>query len=165
MLAEIGGERRLTDLRHIGEALHEAALTERHGLVSLLTWLREQVTEGRAGRGAGANPPPRLRRGRRAAGDDPRQQGPEYPVVYLPAVADRHVGDPGPAALPRRRGDRCRNVGAGGAGWAESVRRAQDEDAGEWLRLLYVADHPRPVAGGVLVGADRNTVARRCTGC
>jgi exodeoxyribonuclease V beta subunit len=34
---------------------------------------------------------------------------------------------------------RCRNVGAGGAGFADSVRRAQEEDAGEWLRLLYVA--------------------------
>ena len=30
VLAEVGGERRLTDLRHIGEALHEVALTE-HG--------------------------------------------------------------------------------------------------------------------------------------
>ena len=139
VLAEIGGERRLTDLRHIGEALHEAALTERHGLVSLLTWLREQVTEGRAGRG--------LERTRRLDSDAAAVQlvtihaskGLEYPVVYLPAVADRHVGDPD---LPRYHdadGRRCRNVGDGGAGWAESVRRAQEEDAGEWLRLLYVA--------------------------
>ncbi len=139
VLAEVGGERRLTDLRHLGEALHEAALTERHGLVSLLTWLREQVAEGRAGRG--------LERTRRLDSDAAAVQlvtihaskGLEYPVVYLPAVADRHVGEP---ELPRYHDDtgvRCRNVGAGGAGFADSVRRAQEEDAGEWLRLLYVA--------------------------
>ncbi|MEO6511754.1 MAG: UvrD-helicase domain-containing protein [Nocardioides sp.] len=136
VLGEVGGERRLTDLRHLGEALHEAALTERHGLVSLLTWLREQVGEGRAGRG--------LERTRRLDSDAAAVQlvtihaskGLEYPVVYLPAVADRHVGEP---ELPRYHDDegtRCRNVGAG---FADSVRRAQEEDAGEWLRLLYVA--------------------------
>jgi exodeoxyribonuclease V beta subunit len=139
VLAEVGGERRLTDIRHIGEALHEAALTERHGLVSLLSWLREQVAEGRAGRG--------LERTRRLDSDAAAVQlvtihaskGLEYPVVYLPALADRHVSEP---ELPRYHDDegrRCRNVGAGGAGWADGVRRAQDEDAGEWLRLLYVA--------------------------
>ncbi|MBF4762272.1 UvrD-helicase domain-containing protein [Nocardioides islandensis] len=139
VLAEVGGDRRLTDLRHIGEALHEAALTERHGLVSLLTWLREQVAEGRAGRG--------LERTRRLDSDAAAVQlvtihaskGLEYPVVYLPAVADRHVSEP---ELPRYHDDdgtRCRNVGKGGAGWSDAVRRAQEEDAGEWLRLLYVA--------------------------
>jgi exodeoxyribonuclease V beta subunit len=139
VLAEVGGDRRLTDLRHIGEAMHEAALTERHGLVSLLTWLREQVAEGRAGRG--------LERTRRLDSDAAAVQlvtihaskGLEYPVVYLPAVADRHVSEP---ELPRFHDDdghRCRNVGAGGTGWADHVRRAQQEDAGEWLRLLYVA--------------------------
>ncbi len=107
--------------------------------MSLLTWLREQVGEGRAGRG--------LERTRRLDSDAAAVQlvtihaskGLEYPVVYLPAVADRHVGDPD---LPRYHdadGQRCRNVGDGGAGWADSVRRAQEEDAGEWLRLLYVA--------------------------
>ena len=143
VLGEHGGERRLTDLRHIGEVLHEVTLaqfvTQHHGLVSLLTWLREQVAEGRAGRG--------LERTRRLDSDAAAVQlvtihaskGLEYPVVYLPAVSDRHVSEP---ELPRFHDDegrRCRNVGAGGPGWADHVRRAQEEDAGEWLRLLYVA--------------------------
>jgi exodeoxyribonuclease V beta subunit len=139
VLAEVGGDRRLTDLRHIGEALHEVALTERHGLVSLLTWLREQVGEGRAGRG--------LERTRRLDSDAAAVQlvtihaskGLEYPVVYLPAVSDRHVADPDLPRFHDDAGRRCRNVGAGGAGWADYVRRAQEEEAGEWLRLLYVA--------------------------
>ena len=139
VLSEIGGDRRLTDLRHIGEALHEVALTERHGLVSLLTWLREQVGEGRAGRG--------LERTRRLDSDAAAVQlvtihaskGLEYPVVYLPAVSDRHVAEPDLPRFHDDAGRRCRNVGAGGAGWADHVRRAQEEDAGEWLRLLYVA--------------------------
>ncbi len=139
VLAEVGGERRLTDLRHIGEALHEVTLTERHGLVSLLTWLREQVTEGRAGRGT--------ERTRRLDSDAAAVQlvtihaskGLEYPVVYLPAVADRFVPQPTRPLFHDDDGQRCVNVGGGGADWNDQCRRWQEEEAGEWLRLLYVA--------------------------
>jgi exodeoxyribonuclease V beta subunit len=139
VLAEVGGDRRLTDLRHIGEALHEVTLTERHGLASLLTWLREQVTEGRAGRG--------LERTRRLDSDAAAVQlvtihaskGLEYPVVYLPAVADRYLGDPVRPRFHDSEERRCLNVGGGGADWSDHCRRWADEEAGEWLRLLYVA--------------------------
>ncbi|HEX5860373.1 MAG TPA: UvrD-helicase domain-containing protein, partial [Nocardioides sp.] len=139
VLAEVGGERRLTDLRHIGEALHEVTLTERHGLVSLLGWLRDQVVEGRAGRGA--------ERTRRLDSDAAAVQlvtihaskGLEYPIVYLPAVADRFVPKPTRPLFHDDAGQRCVNVGGGGADWADHCRRWQDEEAGEWLRLLYVA--------------------------
>ncbi len=139
VLAEVGGERRLTDLRHIGEALHEVTLTERHGLVSLLTWLREQVAEGRAGRGT--------ERTRRLDSDAAAVQlvtihaskGLEYPVVYLPAVADRFVPKPTRPLFHDDEEQRCVNVGGGGADWNDHCRRWQDEEAGEWLRLLYVA--------------------------
>ena len=155
VLAEVGGDRRLTDLRHIGEALHEVTLTERHGLVSLLTWLREQVAEAKAGRG--------LERTRRLDSDAAAVQlvtihaskGLEYPVVYLPALADRFVGDPKrprfhdaeEPALPQRR-RRRRRLGrplpplgrrGGGGVAAAALRRG----------------HPRPVAGRLLVGADQ----------
>ncbi|GAA1151190.1 UvrD-helicase domain-containing protein [Nocardioides aquiterrae] len=139
VLAEVGGDRRLTDLRHIGEALHEVTLTERHGLVSLLTWLREQVAEGRAGRG--------VERTRRLDSDAAAVQlvtihaskGLEYPVVYLPALADRFVPKPTRPLFHDDEGIRCLNVGGGGADWADHCRRWADEEAGEWLRLLYVA--------------------------
>jgi exodeoxyribonuclease V beta subunit len=139
VLAEVGGDRRLTDLRHIGEALHEVTLTERHGLVSLLTWLREQVAEARRGRG--------LERTRRLDSDAAAVQlvtihaskGLEYPVVYLPAISDRFVGDPKRPRFHDAQERRCLNVGGGGADWADHCRRWSEEEAGEWLRLLYVA--------------------------
>ncbi|MFC7497144.1 MULTISPECIES: UvrD-helicase domain-containing protein [unclassified Nocardioides] len=139
VLAEVGGDRRLTDLRHIGEALHEVTLTERHGLVSLLTWLREQVTEGRAGRG--------IERTRRLDSDAAAVQlvtihaskGLEYPVVYLPALADRFVPKPTRPLFHDDDGHRCLDVGGAGADWGDHCRRWADEEAGEWLRLLYVA--------------------------
>jgi exodeoxyribonuclease V beta subunit len=139
VLAEVGGDRRLTDLRHIGEALHEVTLTERHGLVSLLTWLREQVSEGRAGRG--------IERTRRLDSDAAAVQlvtihaskGLEYPVVYLPALADRFVPRPSRPLFHDDAGERCLDVGGGGAHWADHCRRWAEEEAGEWLRLLYVA--------------------------
>ncbi len=139
VLAEVGGDRRLTDLRHIGEALHEVTLTERHGLVSLLTWLREQVAEAKEGRG--------VERTRRLDSDAAAVQlvtihaskGLEYPVVYLPAIADRFVGDPKRPRFHDAEDRRCLNVGGGGADWADHCRRWSDEEAGEWLRLLYVA--------------------------
>lgn len=139
VLAEVGGDRRLTDLRHIGEALHEVMLTEHHGLVSLLTWLRDQVAEGRAGRG--------VERTRRLDSDAAAVQlvtihaskGLEYPVVYLPALSDRFVPKPTRPLFHDDAGERCLNVGAGGADWSDHCRRWADEEAGEWLRLLYVA--------------------------
>ncbi|MEP9362675.1 UvrD-helicase domain-containing protein [Nocardioides sp. CN2-186] len=139
VLAEVGGDRRLTDLRHIGEALHEVTLTEHHGLVSLLTWLRQQVSEGRAGRG--------VERTRRLDSDAAAVQlvtihaskGLEYPVVYLPALSDRFVPKPTRPLFHDDDGQRCLNVGGGGADWSDHCRRWADEEAGEWLRLLYVA--------------------------
>ncbi|MDN4172031.1 UvrD-helicase domain-containing protein [Nocardioides sp. SOB77] len=140
VLAEVGGERRLTDLRHIGEALHEAALAERLGLVAMVTWLRQQVADAQEGRGA--------ERTRRLDSDAAAVQlvtihaskGLEYPVVYLPALADRNVPKPSTPLFHDAEGRRCLAVGGpGGDGWDGYVRRWADEEAAEHLRLLYVA--------------------------
>ncbi|WP_435746898.1 UvrD-helicase domain-containing protein [Nocardioides sp. SYSU DS0663] len=140
VLAEVGGERRLTDLRHIGEALHEVALTERLGLVAMLSWLRGQVAAAHEGRGT--------ERTRRLDSDAAAVQlvtihaskGLEYPVVYLPALADRNVPKPSIPLFHDAEGRRCLAVGGpGGADWDDHVRRWSEEEAGEWLRLLYVA--------------------------
>lgn len=139
MLGRIGGERTLTDIRHIGEVLHEVAQREQMGAVALLAWLREQVVEARDGRGA--------ERTRRLDSDAAAVQlvtihaskGLQYPVVYLPALADRHVGKPQRPLFHDAEGRRCIDVGGSGPDWGEHCRRWADEEAGEWLRLLYVA--------------------------
>ncbi len=140
VLAEVGGERLLTDLRHVGEVLHEIALTERLGLVALVAWLRGQIAEGRDGRGT--------ERTRRLDSDAAAVQlvtihaskGLEYAVVYLPSLADRNVGKPRTPLFHDEEGQRCLDVGGPGGGqWSTSVERWRAEEAGEWLRLLYVA--------------------------
>lgn len=139
MLARVGGERTLTDIRHIGEVLHEVAQREQMGAVALLAWLQEQVVEARDGRGA--------ERTRRLDSDAAAVQlvtihaskGLQYPVVYLPALADRHVGKPQRPLFHDPDGRRCIDVGGSGPDWGEHCRRWADEEAGEWLRLLYVA--------------------------
>ncbi|MCH1865420.1 UvrD-helicase domain-containing protein [Nocardioides sp. CFH 31398] len=139
VLGVAGGERLLTDVRHVGELLHEVALTERLGLVSLLGWLREQVRLGRERKGS--------ERTRRLDSDAAAVQlvtihaskGLEYPVVYLPALADRWVPKPDRPLFHDADGVRCRNVGNGGDDWGDHVARWHAEEAGEWLRYLYVA--------------------------
>jgi len=141
VLARDGGERLLTDIRHVGQALHEAAVTERLGLVALLTWLRGQMAEDR---GDVAD-----ERTRRLDSDAAAVQlvtihgskGLEFPVVYLPTLWDRYPQNP---AVPLFHaaddgGRRCIDVGGGGPHWDEHLTRARAEDDGESLRLLYVA--------------------------
>ena len=140
VLGRVDGERHLTDLRHLGEALHQTALRDRLGVVALTAWLRDQIAE--------ADTPGRTDRTRRLDSDAAAVQlvtihaskGLEYPVVYLPSLADRFVRAPDLPLFHDDSGRRCRFVGGpDGEGFTHAVRRAQEEDAGEWLRFLYVA--------------------------
>jgi hypothetical protein len=45
VLAETDGERHLTDLRHIGQLLHGAAVSERMGVAALVGWLERRIEE------------------------------------------------------------------------------------------------------------------------
>ncbi|GAB2870120.1 UvrD-helicase domain-containing protein [Nocardioides pacificus] len=139
VLSRVDGERHLTDLRHVGQALHEAALAQRLGPVALLTWLREQMAEERVLVSS--------ERTRRLDSDAEAVQlvtihgskGLQYPVVYLPFVGDRWVSEP---AVPLFHGGGRRTIDVGGPtgrGWHDALTRHRAEDAGESLRLLYVA--------------------------
>lgn len=141
LLAAPGGERELTDLRHIGEALHEVARTEHLGLAGLRAWLRERTQTV----GVDAD----QTRNRRLASDAHAvtvatvhaAKGLEFPLVYVPFAADRHVPDaPDTLRFNDVDGRRVIDLGSGAApGHAERKARhrraADDED----LRLLYVA--------------------------
>jgi exodeoxyribonuclease V beta subunit len=163
VLSRRDGERLLTDLRHVGQSLHQVAVDERLGLVALLTWLRAQMAEDKVEVAS--------ERTRRLDSDAAAVQlvtihgskGLEYPVVYLPTLWDRFYQDP---AVPLFHTDvaddvlRCIDVGAGGPQWSDHLGRAREEEDGESLRLLYVAmTRARSQVVAWWAPAQRNTPA------
>jgi exodeoxyribonuclease V beta subunit len=140
LLGQVGGERQATDLRHVGEILHTAAVREGLGPAALLTWLRRRIEE--------AATPQSAERSRRLDSDAAAVQvvtvhaskGLEFPLVYVPFGWDRNVNEPKVALFHDKEGRRCRDVGGPtGADWVQAVRCHQREEAGEDLRLFYVA--------------------------
>jgi exodeoxyribonuclease V beta subunit len=140
LLGQLDGERRLTDLRHVGEALHAAAMAGQLGLTASVEWLRRRVEESADDSS--------VERSRRLDSDDAAVQvvtvhaskGLEFPVVYVPFAWDRHTRE---QEIPRYHDDsgrRVRNVGGvGSPGFGGDQRRHNSEEFGEDLRLLYVA--------------------------
>lgn len=133
------GERQLTDLRHVGQSLHAAAVEDSLGLAALVEWLRGRRLEAAKDTAA--------ERTRRLESDAAAVQvltlhaskGLQYPVVYLPFAFDRWVGEYDILLLHDRDGNRILDVGGiGSAGRPERERQAAAEAAGESLRLFYV---------------------------
>jgi exodeoxyribonuclease V beta subunit len=140
LLAQPGGERHATDLRHIGDLLHGASMASGLGLAALLTWLRRRLAE--AGGDSGAERSRRLDSDARAVQivTIHTSKGLEFPLVFVPFAWDRHVWEPGTPLYHDAASRRVRDVGGpGGAGWRAAVTAHQVEEAGEDLRLLYVA--------------------------
>jgi exodeoxyribonuclease V beta subunit len=141
LLGTVDGERRLTDVRHIGQALHAAAVDAHLGPAALVEWLRHRVDEAAADVG--------LERSRRLDSDAAavqiitvhRSKGLEFPVVYVPFGWDRYVPrEPDVPLLHDDAGTRVLDVGGpGGPRWSEHCARHEAEESGEDLRLLYVA--------------------------
>ncbi|KMV69044.1 exonuclease V subunit beta [bacteria symbiont BFo1 of Frankliniella occidentalis] len=132
LLASDGGERRLTDLLHLGELLQEAAATldSEHALVR---WLAQQLEQPDS---AVANQQLRLESDRHLVQivTIHKSKGLQYPLVWLPFVANYREADNGvyhdrqtfEALLDLQQGE-------------ESVELAEQERLAEDLRLLYVA--------------------------
>lgn len=156
LLSVTGGERDLTDLRHIGQALHAAASTGQLGISALRDWLRQRVDE--------AQNTSLDERSRRLESDAEavqiltvhRSKGLEFPVVYLPDAWDRFTpdrdkgeplrlhDDPDPddadAGEGSSTGPLALDVGGSSApGRRDRLARNRREDSGDDLRLAYVA--------------------------
>ena len=138
LLARQDGERQLTDLRHVGQGLHAAALEEGLGLPALAEWLRRRRDEAAADIATD--------RIRRLDTDAAAVQvvtlhaskGLQYPVVYLPFAFDRWVPKPDVLLLHDDTASACWTSAGRHAGRVDRQRRAATEQAGEALRLLYV---------------------------
>jgi len=140
LLSRPDGERTLTDLRHVAQALHAAASAGHLGPAALLEWLRHRIDEAALDVG--------VERSRRLESDAAavqiitihRSKGLEFPIVYVPFGWDRNVRDPDVPLLHDEHGRRVLDVGGEtGEGWKERCAQHRAEEAGEDLRLLYVA--------------------------
>ena len=141
VLSRPDGERLLTDLRHVGQSLHAAALQEQLGLTALVEWLRRRIAQ--------AAVEATDERTRRLESDAAAVQvmtvhvskGLEFPVVYVPYAWDRWSPDsPDPLRLHDADDRRVLDVGGPDSpGYAAALLRHVAEESGEELRLLYVA--------------------------
>ncbi|MPV38157.1 AAA family ATPase [Georgenia subflava] len=141
LMATTTGERVLTDVRHVGEALHLAAVEDNLGVAALTDWLRTRIAE--------ADKDYAEERSRRLETDADAVQvvtvhsskGLEFPVVYVPFGWDRFESK-NPAILRYHddAGTRLIHVGGTEDDWyADARARHLAEERGEDLRLLYVA--------------------------
>jgi exodeoxyribonuclease V beta subunit len=141
ILGLVGGERLLTDLRHIAQVMHEATLEGQLGLTALLVWLRRRREE--AAREGGQE------RSRRLETDAAAVQiitvhtskGLEFPVVLVPFAWDNWGGrEPATAVFHDEHDHRVRDVGGPGSpDWAAHVTAHKQEETDDELRLTYVA--------------------------
>ena len=135
VLAQPEGERLLTDVNHVAEALHDVAHRERLGLPALLEWLRRERRRAVQSE----------ERNRRLDTDAAavqvvsihRSKGLQWPIVYLPTLFNRWFDDR--ATILRHHDAGTRTLDIGGNATSEVRSRARAEDAAEELRLTYVA--------------------------
>ena len=146
ILAEREGQRMMTDLRHVGQLLHEAASEGQLGVSALAAWLSERIAQ------AGADTA-HEDRSRRLESDAEavqvltihRAKGLEFPIVYCPFLWDPSYITRAAEAIPvfhdpDADDERTLDVGGpAGAGFAARYGLNADEQRGEDLRLAYVA--------------------------
>ena len=147
LLGVTGGERVLTDLRHVAELLHGAAIDGRLGITALASWLRHRMAAD--DREAGSE-----ERARRLESDAAavqvltvhRSKGLEFGVVHCPFLWDPFRGrDRGEAPAiyhdAARGNERTLDVSleTRDAAFVEHADAGGGRAGGEELRLAYVA--------------------------
>lgn len=139
LLAQPGGDRRLTDLRHIGQALHAAQVRGRLGPAALVDWLTDQCAA------SSADPEDRTRRLETDADAVQvmtvwRSKGLEFPIVYLPDLWQHTLRrDKGRPFAFHHEGRRHLYLAPRCQDRYQAYTIHQNESAAESLRLFYVA--------------------------
>jgi exodeoxyribonuclease V beta subunit len=147
LLSLRGGERMLTDLRHLGQSLHAAMSSSQLGIGALVEWLRARVSE--AHHVGLSDVTRRLETDAKAVTilTVHRSKGLEFPIVYLPEAWDRHANGFDEGRILRLHEPTAASNGVclldvggrRGPGRPERFSRYRDEESGEDLRLCYVA--------------------------
>ncbi|MDQ3106398.1 MAG: UvrD-helicase domain-containing protein, partial [Actinomycetota bacterium] len=141
LLAGTGGERTLTDLRHVAQLLHEVATAEQLGVNALASWLHARMDE--AGDEIAMED-----RTRRLESDAEavqvltvfRSKGLEFPIVYCPYLwGAGYIDKDDPPLFHDPAADDRRTVDVSFDDEAPSIRLRREEARGEELRLAYVA--------------------------
>ena len=138
------GERELTDLQHVAQLLHEAAVSEQLGAAALTAWLRQRIADAGAEGGSDELT-------RRLESDTDavqvltihRSKGLEFPIVYCPFLWEPGWIPEGPLPVyfhdADARDERAIDVGLEGPDYDAHRRQYRAEERGEDLRLMYVA--------------------------
>ena len=150
------GERRLTDVRHVAQLLHAAAVSEQLGTTALVAWLRRRIAE--ADQDTADED-----RSRRLESDAEavqvltvhRSKGLEFPIVYYPYLWEPSYIPKGvPVAYHdpdnRRRADDRRRARGGGLQPPQAAGADRAARRGSAARVRR-AD-PRAPPGGRVVG-------------
>jgi exodeoxyribonuclease V beta subunit len=143
LLALVDGERRLTNLLHLGELLHAASTERALAPGATLAWLREQVANADAGRDDAA-------RQLRLESDDEAarvvtvhsSKGLEYGAVWCPYLWDGRLSLDADLAFPHvpvAGATTRRAIDLRGGRSTPAAARVDDERFAESLRLAYVA--------------------------
>ena len=136
VLSWTDGERRMTDLAHMTQVLHDTAHSEHFSLPALRDWLRTQREER-----SGAT-----ERNRRLDSDAAAVQimtvyaskGLQYPIVYLPFAFNRYIRTD-EAVLFHDGTQRCLHIGGETSpDCAEVTKLGRREAASDDVRLTYV---------------------------
>ncbi|VEG51888.1 exodeoxyribonuclease V subunit beta [Mycolicibacterium aurum] len=144
VLTWVDGERHMTDLAHLTQALHDTAHREHYSVPALRDWLRSQRQE--RGMRSGA-----VERNRRLDSDAAAVQimtvwvskGLQFPVVYLPFAFNRNIQTRDVVMFHESSpaGDvRCLHVGGElSPDFSAAQQQGRREAAADDVRLTYVA--------------------------
>lgn len=162
LLAFPDGERRLTNILHLGEVLHRAALEERLGMNGLITWLFRKIADRSQGSDEQLL---RLETDEEAVRivTIHKSKGLEYPVVFCPSLWDGAGSMENEVIYHDPDHDLRLTMDLGSKDKENHAALAREEALAENLRLLYVAltraQHRCYVVWGMIRDAERSALA------